>query len=333
MSTIREHPVIIVYSQGDDITALIGQRLRSVVIEDQPGIGADRVILEIADNGGILFPELGTNCAVRMGWRNEELVYMGSYETSAPARIWNSDGVYLQVVGSAAKWTQKLKAPKIRTWRATTLAAIVQKIAAEHGFTPAVDGALGGLAIAHEQQNESDIHFITRLAETYGGIAKPDNDESGSWFPFAERYEGRAVSRSDLTVILDFKDKHKMLSGRHQKEARISYQAVRAYWLDNDSGENKPVTAGAGEPLYEIVDHLFLNSTEARTAAKTKLKHFQHRHKINFQIQGELKIIAGGKVDIRRLHSEVNGEWIVDGVRHTFGQAGLHTHFKATRAD
>ncbi|WP_353324412.1 contractile injection system protein, VgrG/Pvc8 family [Chitiniphilus shinanonensis] len=59
-----------------------------------------------------------------------------------------------------------------RSWHQTTVGAIVRKIAAEHGLTPAIEAALDHAAIDHlDQANESDINLLTRLAREHDAIA------------------------------------------------------------------------------------------------------------------------------------------------------------------
>jgi phage protein D len=75
---------------------------------------------------------------------------------------------------------------------------MVTRIAAEHGLLPKVSEALGAVSVIHLDQNEeSDLHLLTRLARESGAVAKP----VAGYLLFVSRGEAKSASGRELPTI------------------------------------------------------------------------------------------------------------------------------------
>ena len=153
-----------------------------------------------------------------------------------------------------------------RNWDGMTLGGLVTTIAAEHGLKTAISQGPGQIAYDHVAQvDESDMHLLTRLAETQDAIATV---KAGTLL-LAERGLGRSISGTALPVIAV--DKGEVTNYRVTLAARGTYRAVVASWHDKATGKTRTVTAGTGQPSIRL-RHLHPSRERAKQAALAKLK-------------------------------------------------------------
>jgi phage protein D len=107
----------------------------------------------------------------------------------------------MSIKAHAADFKSTLKERISGSFSGQTIGSLVDLIASKHGLIPKVSGALADVVIDHiDQTNESDMHFLTRLAGNYGAIAKPANGN----LIFAMKWMAKSVSGLDLgTTTLD----------------------------------------------------------------------------------------------------------------------------------
>ncbi|HDL7029436.1 TPA: phage late control D family protein, partial [Yersinia enterocolitica] len=118
------------------------------------------------------------------------------------------------------------------SWHDITVGKVVASIASRYDLKAGVSEDLGKIEIDHaDQTSESDISFLTRMAEKLGAITTIKNGMLLFMHP------GRAVSQSGkllpaITITRASGDKHSF-----RVADRDAYTGVTAYWLDLNYGK------------------------------------------------------------------------------------------------
>ena len=153
-----------ILADGIDVTANFNDRLLELTVTDHEGMKSDSCEIMVDDRDGILaLPRKGTLLTILMGYRETGLALMGLFTvdevelTGFPRQM--------RISGSAADLRDALKSQRSKAYEGKTLGAVVGEIAARHGLGSAVSASLSGFS--HDflgQSEESDLHFLTRLA-------------------------------------------------------------------------------------------------------------------------------------------------------------------------
>lgn len=313
-------PLFRIRADGGDATAAIADRLISLTLDDGDGMEADTLEL-VLDNRDrrVDEPATGARLDVALGFAGAPLVAMGLYTVNAVA----GEGPLetLTIRAEAADLAGPIRSPRTETWEATTLPAIVERIAARAGLAPFVSPRLRDVAIPYEAQTaESDLHFLTRLARRFDAIAKP----AGGRLVVAGRAEGTGPA---LLVA-----RAEAVSWSWEAGARERYARVEARWADVDGGRERIVTVGAGEPVREL-RRVHPSEREAREAAEAELAR-AGRGERTWQaalqsFRGDLH--GGARVELAGFGPSMDGAGVVRRVRHLLDGEGLRTEVEGAR--
>ncbi|RDH41649.1 contractile injection system protein, VgrG/Pvc8 family [Zooshikella ganghwensis] len=104
----------------------------------------------------------------------------------------------MQIKARGADLKGPIRAPRSQSWHQVKLTDLVGTIAQRHGLNPKVAEKFTDLIIQHiDQTEESDLHFLSRIANQYDAIAKP----AGEHLLFVERNQGKTASGKQLEAI------------------------------------------------------------------------------------------------------------------------------------
>lgn len=320
-----------------DITAMIRKRFIKLTLQDSAGEDSDTVAIELDNRDNLIrLPSTGAELKVWIG-EPGALVFKGAYQVDELEEP--LDDQALVIHGKAAKMLGGIKAPRDATFDGITLGALVAKMAAEHGYIPAVSPALAGHVFTHiDQRAESDMNLLTRLSRDLGAVAKP----VGGRLVVVPKGEAKSVTGNALAaVVID--DPHNS-SGRVTIQERNDYQSAVAYWFNETEQRKVPAVAGlvagavgvfgdaaqdAGQavddaasvvgPRY-IIRKTYTDQKSAQEAAAAKLKQLQ-RGKSTMSITRPLTpgIVAEGRLDVRGHRTSANRLWQVESVTHVVG--------------
>lgn len=166
-------PAFRIVVDGEDRSAVIGDRLISLLVTDEDGRKADRVEIELDNRDGrITFPEIEARLEVSLGFAGRQLAPMGVYAVDGvsgrgPVRT-------LSITATAADLKGDIRAPRTRSWIDRSLPQIVSAIAGEAGLKPLVGASLRGISWRFlAQPAESNLHFLTRIAAELDATCKP----------------------------------------------------------------------------------------------------------------------------------------------------------------
>lgn len=313
-----------VLANTNDITGLIKDRLLSLRVTDEAGFKSDAVEIRLDNRDDkIALPNKGAELEIWLGFKETGLSRMGLYTVDEAGSEWPVRTIVIPA--KAANMKKSLKAQKTRSWDNVTYQTLFETIAAEHQLSPKVSASLASKTFVHlDQTNESDLHFLTRLAKVHDATAKPVMGN----LVLLPRGEGKTVSGKNLpTIDLNPDD---IASATHHSADRGKYNAVRAFWHNKATAQKVEERVGEGEPVYTIRTP-FLNAEEAQAAALAKYNALQRglgTVSLNMNI-GQPLVRAEGKIRISGIGAEMNGIWSVTRGVHDYGSSAFTTKIEA----
>jgi phage protein D len=319
-----------------DITAAVRDRLLELSITDEAGIKSDQLKLTLDDrrqNGAVAsLPGMGMRLSVSLGYVESGLRDMGEYlvdeiELRHPPAT-------LSVGARAADMSGPFRSRKTRSWEASTLGDMVERIAAEHGYTPKVDAELGRIAVPHlDQVAESDMALLTRVAEKHDAVAKPVH----GCLVLSRAGEARATSgaalpmiRLDVSEISSWSYRRSARSPRGQSRGDKDSEkrgGCKARWWDYEAGKDKWVTVG--EEPFEELPYRHKTEAEARAAAASKLnKGKRGEGGLSLTMPGNTRLAAECRLHIV-LRPGLTTDWRVTKVEQRLNASGFTTQVDA----
>lgn len=313
---------------GGDVTAAIQDKVLSLRINDDSGQKSDTLDLTLDDRDFSLdVPAQRAEVKVWIGY-GDQLTYMGSY-TIDEVSITDNPST-MKVRAKASDSSPEFRATKTRSWHDTTIGQIVSTIAGEHGFVASVHPDYVSREIQHiDQENESDAHFLTRLARIYGAVAKPA-DGRLMFLP-----EGQGLSSSGQTLTAATVDRNEMSSFKATIKDRGIYSGVVTRYRDKASNQELEVTVkdnwtffGEG-PVFRD-KKLYTSQDMATQAGIAKLKQLKTGTvTLDFTVRGRPDIFAERPVKLSGVRAPLAEEWICKTVTHTIGPQGFVTKVSA----
>lgn len=328
---------------GGSSVITVNDRLISLTLTDNRGFEADTLELVIDDSDGKLtLPQRGVDISVALGWQGEALVHKGVFTVDEISHSGPPD--QLTVTARSADFRQEFNIKREYSWHDITVGDVVSAIARRYDLQPGVSKSLLSVEIDHaDQTNESDISFLTRMAELLGAVATIKNGMLLFIVP------GQGVSQNGtplprITITRESGDRHSF-----RVADRDAYTGVQANWLDLNFGKKpatrltrrrqaKPKTpassrkegdylAGSEGNVY-VMRQTFKTERAAQRAAAAKWGKLQ-RGAAEFGIT-----LARGRPDIYpELHARVTGfkptidnaDWVLSRVVHTINERGYIT--------
>nr|WP_242495831.1 contractile injection system protein, VgrG/Pvc8 family [Salinicola tamaricis] len=176
--------------------------------------------------------------------------------------------------------------------------------------------------MAHlDQTEESDMHFLTRLAERFDAVATV---KAGRllFIPAGQATTATGAEIPPIVIRRRDGDQH-----RYSSSDRENYTGVIAAWNDVSGGRRKEVIAGENENAKRLRP-TYASEEDALTAANAEWQRLQRG------IAGFSLTLAQGRAD---LYSETPArcygwkreieetEWVLTEVRHEIGDGGYST--------
>lgn len=260
----RMTPDFRLLANGVDFTATARDRLLSLSITEADGDEADRLEITLDDRDGrIETPPLEALISVALGYRGAPLSEMGLFEVEGLRG--EGPPAQMTITATAVDLRKLARAPRTRAHEGRSLNAIAAEIAARAGLELVLGDSLKGVSFAYiAQTSESDLHFLTRIAQGLDATAKAA--------------AGRLViaRRSDkLTAAGDAKqplriDRSQLADWRFELSGRAREGTIEAEAQLTESAEKKLITVGSGDPVRRL-RHVFATEEEARRAAQAAL--------------------------------------------------------------
>jgi len=315
-------PTYQIVADGNDITALINDRLLLLRTSDKPGMESDEFELRIDDRDqAVALPARGSNVVVMMGYEGQGLTRLGAYTVDEVELSGPPDTIVIR--GKASDMRGSGKTVRSGSWENVPLSQIVGEIAKRNGWEVScpVDTKVERI----DQRNESDYNFVTRLAKQYDCTAKV----AESKLLVMPRQGGQSTTGKALSVITI----NKTDVSRYQFRLgdRNSQKAVKTQHQDPKTGKLQVVELANEEspdglPPVHTDRHVYPNKTAAQQAAKARLAAFNRSTAgVRLEMPGRTDLFAERSINTQGFKPGLDGEYLVDGVEQTFTQAGWST--------
>ncbi|QJT79563.1 phage late control D family protein [Kosakonia sp. MUSA4] len=331
---------------GGKALTILDDRLISLELTDNRGFEADELTITIADSDGQLqLPPRGAELSVSIGWRGEPLVYKGIYTLDEVAHSGPPDR--LELTARSADFRDEFNTKREVSWHDVKVERVISVIAHRYKLTPVISEQLINIEIDHaDQTQESDMSFLTRMAEMLGAIATIKNGSLLFILP------GGGVSASgkplpEFSITRSSGDRHSF-----RIADRDAYTGVRAYWLDLEFGKKKKVTVKSRKPKKKkpprssardgdylegedgnvyVLRKTYISETAAKRAAAAKWQQLK-RGAAEFTLT-----LARGRADLYpEMHGTVAGfksdidsqDWIIARAAHSIDDSGFKTRLE-----
>ncbi len=318
-----------IIANEQDVTDTIRRRLVAFTLQDNDGLESDSLEITLDDrDNAIAIPLNGCELKVSIGYWETGLVYKGLYifdgdfavDGPPDTMILRATAAHTGNTKTIKGFNASLKAKKTQSWHGMTLRQIVNTIAVQAGYEPRVNEDLGKELIQHvDQTDESDLHFLTRLAKDRKAVAKP----AGGFLVFVPKGKAYSVTGKQLSTIALRKED--LSSWSLDRNERGKHPAVEAYWMDLATGERMTETAGSGEPVKKLRGN-YPTPAEAKQAAMAELRRIElGKATPRFSFAGWPEIAAEGLVEVEGLREPLNGKWSITKATHRFSDSGYTT--------
>ncbi|MFA8631438.1 phage late control D family protein [Xanthomonas campestris pv. campestris] len=304
---------------GTDLTERIAPRLLDLTLTECRGGEADQLDLRIHDHDGkMALPKRGVRLAVALGWKDTGLVDKGTFIVDEVEYSGAPD--IITVRARSADLTADMRTRRERSWHNTTLGAVLNTLAGEHGLTPRVAEALARTKLSHlDQANESDMNLLTRLGQRFDAVATV---KAGALL-FAPIGAGTTASGKPLpTVTLTRRDGDQH---RYSVADRDAYTGVRASWVDKGKARRQSVLVGTDDNAKRLRES-YADEATARQHAHAELERvkrglakFEHTLAI-----GRAEIFPEQIIAVVGFKPEIDAQtWLIAKAAHTIDVSGF----------
>ncbi|EKN3987626.1 phage late control D family protein [Yersinia enterocolitica] len=332
---------------GGKTQTTVNDRLISLTLTDNRGFEADMLELVIDDaDQKVALPKRGAQIDIALGWKGEPLVNKGRFTVDEISHSGPPD--QLIVTARSADFRDTFNVKREYSWHDITVGKVVASIASRYGLKAGVSEDLGKIEIEHaDQTSESDISFLTRMAEKLGAITTIKNGMLLFMHP------GRAVSQSGkllpaITITRASGDKHSF-----RVADRDAYTGVTAYWLDLNYGKPQKTsvrrkrksktppkvktpasTSKEGNYLEGVEGNVFVMRETYKTERAARRAAAARWSKLQRGAAEFTMTLARGRADLfPELPAVMQGfkpeidqaAWIITQVTHTIGDNGFTT--------
>lgn len=307
---------------GEATSSKFNSYITSLEVTLKAGNESDSVSIELFNpDGRIELPKEDSEIVVEMGYGNN-LVSQGDFVVDDISGDWG-DGDTLTITGKAAG-NKSLRESKTRSWPETTIKKMVNKIAGEHGYAPAIDDEIGSIMISDEAQSEeSDMNLLTRVAKKYGGLFAVKKKR----LVMIKRGEGKTATGKAMPVM-NF-TRENTIGGSWNLKPRAKYGAVKATYKDVDKAQRTEVEVKSGDGPSFTIRTPHKTKDEANAAAQAKADELKRGEgNITFEIEGDETLQPEGVAKASGISEGANGQWSIDSIVQTMSfDEGKNTGF------
>lgn len=293
-------------------------RLKSLTITDRRGTTTDELTMTLEDHDSRLaIPPRGKMLTVALGWEDEPLVDRGSFIVDEVEHSGAPD--MLTIRARSADLRKENPAKRCESYHEQTLQEIVGIAAGRLGLDPRIAPALSGIFIEHiDQTDESDLHFLHRLAERYDALCMAKNGNL-LFMPMNGGVTAGGTAIPLLTLKRGVGDTH-----RYVIADREEFTGVLAYWSDLDDAERKEVLVGSSDNTKRL-RHTYASEAHALEEATAELTRLQRKHaELTLEMaEGRADIYPETPVATQGFKEQIDAtQWIIDEITHNFTERG-----------
>ncbi|MGT6770975.1 contractile injection system protein, VgrG/Pvc8 family, partial [Escherichia coli] len=149
----------------------------------------------------------------------------------------------MTVSARSADFRDEFNVKREVSWHDVTVERVVSAIAHRYGLKPQISEMLMDIEIDHaDQTEESDMSFLTRMAEMLGAITTVKSGNLLFIMP-GGGVNAQGQPLPSFAITRNSGDRHQF-----RIADREAYTGVRAYWLDLNYGKKKKVSVKRRKP-------------------------------------------------------------------------------------
>ena len=323
-------PTYEVSVDGTNINSKLDAGGISITVTDERGFESDSCEITIDDTSRtqrVQFPPTKAKISIKLGYKETGNVLTGEFIVDGYSHSGAPDQLTIRGKSATQVVTSGLKLRKTRSWKNTTIGAIINQIASENGLEAAITPAIAEKSQKSVQQsNESSQHFLTRLAERNGAFFKISHGK----LLFMQRGKSETVSGNPLPpVLIDRKDGDTHDFDHPEKP---KFEGVQAEYRATSKAKTESVAVGDGNlktlrKTYKSADE----ATDAAEAEQAKMEQSAETITLNLAF-ARAGVQTEGKLTLTGFHPQIDGDaWICASVTTTLGDSGLIQSIRAER--
>lgn len=314
------HPQITVTVDGKPVAGAFFESLVSLTVNDLEGIQSDSIDLVFNDPAPHFDqPRRGALVEVRL--RSEEHVFLGAYIIN---RVTMKCLPYtIAVRGHSADLRSEMKSSKTKHWDNKTVKQIVAEKASDHGLEARISDRVSGHRYEWiGQQDESDLHFLERLAKRHGALFTIKNGT----LLWLERGKGLTADGNSVPPAI-IPATSIVLGTCQVSETDVDrYAKVKAYWQDRLGAKRQEVVVDADPEASgeHVLRDPFSSKAEAERAAKAAAQEIiRGLIETGCSVVGRPDLMAGQPISYLGVRTHVDGRaFILSKVTHSFSKTG-----------
>jgi len=264
-------PAFDIHIEGKPVSGDLSNRLIDLTLTDKRELEADQLDLTLSDHDGRLaIPPRGVVLSCAIGWQSQgepELVDKGKFIVDEIEHSGAPDKLIIRA--RSADFRQGFKTPKERSWHNQNLGQIVNTLAKENQLTANIAPSLLNVVISHiDQTNESDAHFLTRLAKQHDAIITIKNGQL-LVLPIGN---GQTINKAIPTITIKRQDgdKHRLTIA----DRASTFSGVKAKWHEFKNAKNHVVNIGKSDNL-KTLRQTYSSENTARKEAEAEWQRLQ----------------------------------------------------------
>lgn len=311
---------------GEDLSDRLRSRLVSLSLSEKRGDEADQLDIVLTDHdGGLAIPPEGAVLKLQLGWKQGRdvivgLVDKGSFKVDDVSHSGPPDQITIRA--RAADFTSAIRNRRDKSWKDTTLGAVLRDVAGRNGLTARIAPALASIALKSvTQSRESDIAFLRRLGRENDAVATIKDKN----LIFAAKGAGQTSTGKTLPTLTIRRDQ----GGTHnwQRQKRDGQAGVTANWHDKKSAKRQTLTVGDQDGAKKL-RKVYPDEASARRAAnaeRDRLKRAPATLDLKLAL-GRADAIPEARVQVSGYKDEIDAAaWLISEVSHRLEKAGGFT--------
>lgn len=309
---------------GQDLSDKLRPRLIGLTLSEKREADSDQLDITLSDaDGRLAIPPEGALLTLALGYQGA-LVDKGSFKVDEIEHSGAPD--VLTIRARAVDFTAAARTRNLKTFKDTTLGAIVTRLAGNAGLKASIAPALAGIAVPIiEQGRMSDTDLLRRLGRKYDATATV---KAGTLL-FAPVGAGTTASGKPLpaaTIRRRDGDSHSF-----KRAARDTYTGVTAYWHDPNQAERRGEDAGTttGDTAKtRKLKRTYGSQADAKAAATAEHNRLQRgQAKLSFTLAlGRPDLYPEQRVTMEGFKPEIDAvRWLIVECTHTLADTGLTT--------
>jgi hypothetical protein len=322
-------PAYRIVVDGTEITNRINRRLVQLSLTAKRGEEADELELVISNSDRQMRrPDRGAMITLSLGWQRQALKDMGAFKVDETE--WSNSPAQIRIRARSADFTAGMRIRRERSWRNTTLGAVLGDIAAAGGLAANIAPAMASKPVTLvTQSRESDLALLRRLGRDYDAVATV---KAGKllFAPVGSGMSASGRALPTLTILESDGDKITVRSA-----SRNDYKGVTASWHDGGPAERKTVTVGDEEGARKLKT-VYSTEASARQAAEAEWSRIQRgAHEMSITLaRGRADIFPECRFRIPIDEPSIAGvTWLVKDATHNLSKgAGWTTSIQAETA-